>query len=97
MVRKLTWRSPDLDEYVRRLDILHLAMRYGRNGRIKAGGAPRRRVRQNKLIDVDAEPVPGLPENFYAEAYLKGLSPQERRALDIQPRVRMKVPSIVVK
>lgn len=80
-IEKLPWRSPALTKFLRALDLLHLETRFTPTGRPRQGAFPRYRVPQGKRVDYAAEPVPGLPRNFYDskwlaiqdEAYLKDL------------------------
>lgn len=100
IVQKLPWRSKKLDELLRNCDLIHLARRHGRNGRPKPGGRPRDRIRQDKLVDHDAEPIKGLPATCYATIVLTAVAempPEERREWDIQAPVSLTIPSRVLR
>lgn len=84
IVQKLAWRSKELNDLILAYDFLHLGRRYGRNGRPKPGGLPRLRIRQDKAVDRDAEPIKGLPARCYAKEVLDAMPSEDVRALNIQ-------------
>lgn len=86
-ILQLEWRSMELTQYLRALDVVHLSTRWTRDGRPKQGRFPRIRRVVNGRVDTSAEAVPGLPRNFYDATWLSLQSPETVLALQISDAV----------
>ncbi|KAF9033659.1 hypothetical protein BJ165DRAFT_1534588 [Panaeolus papilionaceus] len=89
-IRDLSWQNPALGLVFRALDSLHVASRYGDNGRINRGNWPR------PCYVSDLEPLPtpppqGLPINFYNQDYLDGLSDDAMDELNVSDPVHIQL------
>lgn len=84
LIKRLEWRSDELTQYVRALDVVHLSTRWSRSGRPRRGQFPRIRVATRNKVDRDARPVPGLPRNFYDPSWLAAQSEEDRLVLRVQ-------------
>lgn len=82
-ILKLPWRSDPATNYLRALDVLHISTRFTKTGRKKRGAFPHVRVNNRRFVDNDADPVAGLPRNFYDSVWLAGLTPEDLIALNI--------------
>ena len=78
------WRSKQLSQWLRVIDLVHLDRRFAADGRITPGNWFRTRLPSSR-VDQTALPVPGLPSNFYDETWLDSLSVKAKRRLKIQP------------
>ncbi|CAG8605338.1 15219_t:CDS:2 [Acaulospora colombiana] len=80
-IKRLSWRSPDLTTFLRRIDELPLK---------KRGKRPlyQRRLRRRRVVaDINSEgrdAVPSLPSNLYRTEWLQSLNERARKKLDTQ-------------
>ncbi|KAI0686295.1 hypothetical protein BC835DRAFT_1420538 [Cytidiella melzeri] len=82
----LQWRSDDLVNMLRVLDVLHVSTRFNPEGKPDPGNWPRiRRERQSSASNPHAvQAVPRLPRNFYSQLWLDALTDQEFDRLEIR-------------
>lgn len=83
------WRSQEVTKWLRVIDNLYTVYRFSSNGRASRGNWVRQRIDSGR-VDQDRLPVTGLPENFYDEEWLQGLSQEETYRLGIQPNIDLK-------
>ena len=83
------WRSQEVTRWLRVIDNLYMIHRFSSNGRASRGNWVRQRIDSGR-VDRDRIPVTGLPENFYDEGWLRGLSREEMDHLEVQPGVDLK-------
>jgi hypothetical protein len=95
-VTRLPWRSTNIRNWLKTLDLVHLSSRFSTTGRAKRGAFPHRRTLSNRM-EQDAAPVPGLPRNFYNPIWLGTLDKHELRALDVQDEVDLTLSPAVLK
>ncbi|TDL19987.1 hypothetical protein BD410DRAFT_791361 [Rickenella mellea] len=77
------WRSPNVTEWLRPLDLVHLSSRFDSMGNATRGKWPRRRV-PSRRVNNDSRPVPGLPRAFYNPDWLATLEVDALEDLNIQ-------------
>jgi hypothetical protein len=96
-IKVLTWRSKELTAYLRALDSLHLCSRYKVSGRPMQGVMPHDRYVKNRLLDLESDPVSGLPLNFYDAKWLEKQEPAfvERLKIQYDVTVDLSVPASV--
>ncbi|KAK7678502.1 hypothetical protein QCA50_018563 [Cerrena zonata] len=87
---KLPWRSPELTNVMRILDLIHLQSRFSSVGRATAGNWPRYRVESS--LEVDSRAIRGLPRNCYDPTWLREQDENMLEDLDIQPPVDLSIP-----
>ncbi|KAI0681992.1 hypothetical protein BC835DRAFT_1300833, partial [Cytidiella melzeri] len=82
----LQWRSDDLVNMLRVLDVLHVSTHFNPEGKPDPGNWPRiRRERQSSASNPHAvQAVPRLPRNFYSQLWLDALTDQEFDRLEIR-------------
>ena len=85
-ILRVLWRAPAATVWLKTLDLIHLSSRFDSSGRAKRGAFPHKRVPSSR-VEHNAEPVPGLPRNFYDPIWLQSLSEHGRRKLQIQHSV----------
>jgi len=88
MVVRPYWRSQEVTKWLRVIDNLYMVYRFSSNGRASRGNWVRQRIDSGR-VDPDLFPVTGLPENFYDEEWLRGLSQEEMDRLEVQPGVNL--------
>lgn len=82
------WRSQEVSQWLRIMDLVHLDRRFAADGRMTRGKPARRRLPSDK-VDQTATPIPMLPSNFYDVDWLNSLPANERRRLRAQPAVEL--------
>lgn len=87
-ITKLPWRSEHITAWLRTFDHIHLSTRFKSNGQPKRGAFPHARI-PSRRVDHQAEPVPGLPQNFYDPTWLLSMDDAAREALRIQPELNL--------
>ncbi|TRM55611.1 hypothetical protein BD626DRAFT_576940 [Schizophyllum amplum] len=91
-------RNPDLDAYFRLPALLQLSTHFQEGGRKTVGQMPHMRDCNDNPKVVHRERVPpGLPRNFYNPEYLDGLDVAQRRALNVQPVMDIKLPAYILR
>ena len=90
LIRKLEWRSAELTQFLRNLDLLHLSTRFTEKGDPTPGNWPRYRV-EGRLIDDHSPVIKGLPLNFYDSEWLLSLEPEHREQIGYRPPVELKM------
>lgn len=96
LILQLEWRSEELTRYLRALDVVHLSTRWTRSGRAKRGQFPRIRVVVKNKVDRDAQPIQGLPRNFYNPSWLAAQSEETKTVLQIQEKeVDLSIPESI--
>lgn len=80
------WRSKEVTNWLRVMDLVHLDRRFAADGRATRGNWVRCRVPSDE-VDLTATPVPGLPGNFYDAGWLNSLTDKGRSRLMMQPNV----------
>ncbi|KAF4579921.1 hypothetical protein EYR36_001741 [Pleurotus pulmonarius] len=88
-ITNLPWRSsdPQVTNWFRTFDRLHLTTRYLMTGNPTPGEWPRTRLPSSRIEKHKATPPLGLPENLYDSAFLQGLHPLERQRLKVKPAI----------
>lgn len=81
VVLGMPWRSAQAEEWMLRLDHVHMSTRWGPKGTPKRGRLPRWRVRGSKRMERGSEHPRGLPKNFYDSLWMNELTEEDRRAL----------------
>ncbi|KAH9842042.1 uncharacterized protein C8Q71DRAFT_701214 [Rhodofomes roseus] len=84
-IRSKTWRSPELQTWLRTLDSLHLWARYRGSFKASQGGWPHFRVPCRK--NSDRPPVIKLPRNCYAPWLLQSSNEFQLKLLDPNSRL----------
>ncbi|KAH9921094.1 hypothetical protein B0H21DRAFT_701777, partial [Amylocystis lapponica] len=87
VVTRLPWRSVQAEEWLMVFDWMHLSTRFNANRKPNSGRFPHRRSRGSQRIESECNPVPGLPKNFYDQAWLNGLPEDDQIELRMQPEV----------
>jgi hypothetical protein len=82
------WRSQEVTDWLRTIDLVYLDTRFAADGRPMRGRWVRDRIRSTK-VDQAAQPINGLPLNFYDKAWLASLSTKRKRRLEIQGRINL--------
>ncbi|KAG2741572.1 hypothetical protein P692DRAFT_201726484 [Suillus brevipes Sb2] len=95
LVTKMPWRSPEVTNFLRVFDMLHLSTHFKTNGGARWGAFPHRRYPSSR-IDTKTSPVPGLPKNFYDEVWFASLNAVEQKALRSLPSVDITLPAAVL-
>ncbi|KAG2112784.1 hypothetical protein BD769DRAFT_1364334 [Suillus cothurnatus] len=95
LVTKMPWRSPEVTDFLRVFDKLHLSTRFKTNGGARRGAFPHHRY-PSSCIDTKPSPVPGLPKNFYDEIWFSSLNVGEQKALRPLPSVDIALPAAVL-
>lgn len=85
----MPWRSAEAEEWMVRLDHVHMSTRWNAKGTPKRGNLPRWRVRGSTRMEIHCEPPRGLPENFYDARWLNELMEVDREALEATERVEL--------
>ena len=84
------WRNPEVDPWIRVFDHMYLTTKFSEVKRPKRGNWPRIRVpTTQRNAKRTGNPVPGLPRNFYSEAWLSTLDADDLEELDIQQPVAL--------
>lgn len=88
-ITNLPWRSsdPQVTNWFRTFDRLHLTTRYLMTGNPTPGEWPRTRLPSSRIEKHKATPPLGLPENLYDSAFLQSLHPLERQRLKVKPAI----------
>ena len=92
---RLAWQSkaPDVIDWKRTLDNLHMSTRHKSNGDRKPGRLPRHRYPASGTRTSDPTVYPkGLPINFYDQTWLTTLDEFERRQLHAKKAVELIFP-----
>ncbi|KAJ3567228.1 hypothetical protein NP233_g6497 [Leucocoprinus birnbaumii] len=92
LYRKLTpmWRNPapEVDNWFKTFDLLHMSTRFQANGRQERGRLPHHRLPPDPREKPQKSNYPkSLPSNFYNKTWLSTLDDNERNLLDIQAPV----------
>lgn len=89
-ITNLPWRnpSPEITNWLRTFDQLHLSTRFGTDDRPTSGQFPHRRI-PSKRIEAHNTAPQGLPRNFYDPVWLGTLDSFETEALNIQPPINL--------
>ena len=96
VVRIPAWRNPEVEDFFKVLDSLHLSTRFQSNGRAKRGKFPHPRIRSGRP-PITGTFVPGLPANFYDDNWLRSLTKFERSQLKIQPRIDLELSPYILR
>ncbi|KAF9487500.1 hypothetical protein BDN71DRAFT_1478605 [Pleurotus eryngii] len=83
-ITKHPWRSPQVKEWFRTFDALHVATRFTLDDRAGPGRFPHFRMDSGR-VSQRSRPVPGLPKNFYDPNFLRSLDDDEIEKLNPQP------------
>ncbi|KAJ8474718.1 hypothetical protein ONZ45_g15851 [Pleurotus djamor] len=85
------WRStdPSVVQFFNVLDGLYMSSRFQATGKPKPRAFPVQRLRMRNPKVVDSPPVPGLPRNFYDEAYLKKIGRLEVAKLKLKEPISL--------
>ncbi|KAJ7150001.1 hypothetical protein C8R43DRAFT_1128067 [Mycena crocata] len=97
VAKTLAWRASVVDPVMATLDALHLSTRFNPDGSAGRGKFPRARIRKTARPPTPGNPVPGLPQNFYAPAWLSSLPKFELRALKMKPAVDLSFSPAIVR
>lgn len=89
-ITNLKWRNPNVTEWFRTLDALHISTRFALNDRPLPGQFPHRRISSNRREVID-KPPEGLPLNFYDPVWLNTLDEEDRQQLQATPPIDLTV------
>lgn len=84
-ITTLEWRSPDVTQWLRTMDLVYIGTRFYDDGTPMPGNQARERYPSNKTQI--GRPIQGLPRNFYNAEWLQTLSPDDLADLDVQPEI----------
>ncbi|KAK7677612.1 hypothetical protein QCA50_019434 [Cerrena zonata] len=91
VVLRIPWRSSEAEEWMVRLDHVHMSKRWKPNAQPKRGKMPRWRTRGSTRVQAPSEPPRGLPRNFYDTKWLSELTEEDRAALEMSEPVDLRL------
>lgn len=80
------WRSQEVTEWLRVMDLVYISSRFAADGRATKGNWVRNRI-QSTRVDRDSKPIPGLPHNFYDQTWLEAQTRREKKALKMREAI----------
>ncbi|KIK31780.1 hypothetical protein CY34DRAFT_102778 [Suillus luteus UH-Slu-Lm8-n1] len=84
------WRNPAVAPWIRVFDRIFMTTKFNEVNRPKRGNWPRIRVpTTQRNVQREGKPIPGLPRNFYDEAWLSTLDQDDLETLNIQEPIRL--------
>jgi len=83
------WRAPAVSTWLDVIDKVYVASRFQDDCRATAGNWIRKRHNTSR-VDEKANPVPGLPKNFYDQRWIDHQSPRRIEKLKIKEAISMK-------
>lgn len=84
------WRAPEISDWLAVIDRVYISLRFNPDGSATRGNWVRLRLESTGLVDKNAQPVIGLPENFYDPIWLQKLTPKQQRKLKMKAIVDLK-------
>ncbi|KAG1881313.1 hypothetical protein F4604DRAFT_1578180, partial [Suillus subluteus] len=84
------WRNPEVAPWIRVFDRIFMTTKFNQVNRPKRGNWPRIRIPTTQCnVRRTGKPVPGLPCNFYNEAWLNTLDEDELETLNVQQSISL--------
>lgn len=84
------WRNPAIAPWIRVFDRIFMTTKFNEVNRPKRGNWPRIRVpTTQRNVQREGKPIPGLPRNFYDEAWLSTLDQDDLESLNVQEPIRL--------
>lgn len=92
-ILKMSWRSTEVQHFLRNLDVVHLSSRYF-NGKPTPGQWPSYRVAGARMDYLTRAPI-GLPSNFYDARWLREKGEDGQKVLKMEPPVPLVITGAV--
>jgi hypothetical protein len=100
VITSLPWRSQSIRHFMQKINQLYYVLRFTLNNQASHGKFPKPRYnpltrdppRQLNEDRYCSDVVPGLPLNFYDEAWVNSLDPLERQSLNATNAVDLTLP-----
>ncbi|KAL0062228.1 hypothetical protein AAF712_010910 [Marasmius tenuissimus] len=91
MITRPTWRSKELEDFLRHLGALYISSRYLNNGKYSAGEFPAPRYDSRRPDTIYQQAPVGLPVNWYNRTWLNA-EPHRRESLQVKPPLKLTIP-----